>query len=554
MPRAVVAHGRRGGEAPHPLRRAVRIAAALAVLHAALTFENAWPTFLVVPSAAPSVEAAALVAGLAVLAAVGRLPGPRGVSAIAIGVTLLVVLRYASVTTAGLYGRPVHLYFDLPHVPNVAAMLAKVASPPRLALFAAAALGLVVAVLAVSRLAVRVVVDGVARPAERSALGVAAIAALAVYALGGADARRSFAEPAVAAAWTQVERAVSAHRAVRDGTLLPPAEPLGDGPLPGLRGADVIVVFVESYGAVALDRRDIAAEIAGARAALERAIAATGRSVVSGRVRSPTFAGASWLAHASFLAGIRVDHGGAYAALLGGSPDTLARRFRRAGYRTVSLMPGLREPWPEGAALGFDVLYDARAIAWRGPEFGWWRIPDQYSLARLDALERGRADRPPLFALVATVSTHVPFRPTPPYQPDWERLASDRPFAGDDLAPRLSARPDWLDLAPAYAESLRYALRTLAGYVERWPDDDAVLIVLGDHQPAASIAGPDASWDVPIHVIARPEALIGLERQGLVAGLTPDPSPVVPMERLAVILLDAFAGRGGREAAGRASH
>src|SRR5690606_6930161 len=101
--------------------------------------------------------------------------------------------------------------------------LAKVASPARIALFGAAALGVVVGVLAISRYAVRVVVDGVGRPAERTVLGVASAAVLAVYTLGGADARRLFAEPAAAAAWTQAERLVDARRAVRDGTLLPPA-------------------------------------------------------------------------------------------------------------------------------------------------------------------------------------------------------------------------------------------------------------------------------------------------------------------------------------------
>src|SRR5690606_24891288 len=179
-------------------------------------------------------------------------------------------------------------------------------------------------------------------------------------------------------------------------------------------------------------------------------------------------------------------------------------------YRSAAVMPGLREPWPEGAAFGFAAIHDARAIDWHGPAIGWWRIPDQYTFARLDALERARADRRPLFALVATVSTHVPFRPPPPYQADWARLETDRPFDADALARQLESGPDWLDLGPAYADSLRYAFRTLAGYLERWPNDDLVLIVLGDHQPAASIAGPGASWDVPIHVIARPDALVGL--------------------------------------------
>ena len=74
---------------------------------------------------------------------------------------------------------------------------------------------------------------------------------------------------------------------------------------------------------------------------------------------------------------------------------TLVSVFKSAGYRTVAVMPGLRQAWPEGAFYGFDEIYGAEAstIAVRG--FGWWRIPDQFSLAALDARELQPQPRKP---------------------------------------------------------------------------------------------------------------------------------------------------------------
>src|SRR5690606_15599707 len=118
------------------------------------------------------------------------------------------------------------------------------------------------------------------------------------------------------------------------------------------------------------------------------------------------------------------------------------KRFARAGFRTVAVMPGLRADWPEGAFLGFDALYDAAALEYGGPEFGWWRIPDQYALAKLDVAERHAAPRAPLFAFFATLSTHVPFRPTPPYEADWERLLAAEPFDAAAVARSFAERPD----------------------------------------------------------------------------------------------------------------
>jgi hypothetical protein len=243
------------------------------------------------------------------------------------------------------------------------------------------------------------------------------------------------------------------------------------------------------------------------------------------------------------MTALPIDHGGAYELLLTQSRDSLPRRLKRAGYRPIALMPGLRSGWPEGAFYGFDTLYGADALDYRGPEFGWWRIPDQYALAKLDEIELAPRSRKPLFVFFPTISTHIPFRPTPPLQPDWARLLSPDPYDETPLGASLALDPDWLDRSPAYVDSLRYAYEYWSSYLLARPSRDFVLILLGDHQPAASITGEGARWDVPVHVVAsRPDILEALQRRGFAPGLTPRGAAIGEMRRLAPTLLEVFAG------------
>ena len=106
-------------------------------------------------------------------------------------------------------------------------------------------------------------------------------------------------------------------------------------------------------------------------------------------------------------------------------------------------MPGIRADWPEGSFYGYEALLDSRSIDYRGPDFGYWRIPDQFSIARFAAAAARRrrpADRsswcfPPSPAIFHS-------DPVPPYQPDWSRLtaADTLRAAGAGPVARAAAR------------------------------------------------------------------------------------------------------------------
>jgi hypothetical protein len=523
------------------------LAAALVLLNASLTFGNVWPTPKIAWRAALSIELAAV---MVLVMATHAWPGSsrrRWLGWLAGLWLVLVIGHYADITAFGLYGRDINLYWDARHLTNVASMLA--GATPLWVM--GAALGattlLLGAMFIVTRWALGRVADGAARPDSRAALSVivVTIAALCVWQFATRsptdtdDRDDLFAAPVTPAFVRQARLALGV---ISPGTGLLAASPELDVPLTGLGQADVLLTFVESYGAVTYDRPDIAVELETPRSALEAAARETNRSIVSAYVRSPTFGGSSWLAHLSLLSGVEVRDGYAHALLMTQPRDTVVGTFARAGYRTVAMMPGLRQDWPEGAFYHFDRIIGFDELDWTGPRFGWWTIPDQFTLARLDALERPSGPRPPVFAFFPTGTSHAPFGPIPPYQSDWRRVLSAEPFAAPDIERAQAQQPRLANLGPGYTRAIAYEFETLAGYLHENALDDLVVLVAGDHQPPAAVSGAGASWDVPVHVIASSDALLRrFVAHGFRRGMEPVRPAVAGMDGLLTIMLDAFS-------------
>jgi hypothetical protein len=245
------------------------------------------------------------------------------------------------------------------------------------------------------------------------------------------------------------------------------------------------------------------------------------------------------------LSGIDVRDADTNAQLMAAHRDTLVRLFERRGYRTVAVMPGLKETWPEGAFYGFDRIYGAAQLAYHGPEFGWFAVPDQFSLWRLRQLELDRPARAPLFVLFPTISTHFPFSPTPPYQRDWSRLSTEHAFDPAAVASAYGDQPDWMNFGPGYVRALSYDFSCLTDFLTLESHRDLVLVVIGDHQPAAAVSGEGARWDVPVHIVtSHGGAMERLISDGFTRGMTPGGS-LGPMSRLLPILLHSFSAPNG---------
>jgi len=318
----------------------------------------------------------------------------------------------------------------------------------------------------------------------------------------------------------------------------------GDRLLTGLRGKDVLLVFVESYGRVAIQDSSFAPRV---RAVLDRGTAelrAAGFSSRSAFLTSPTFGGLSWLAHATLQSGIRVDGRRRYDQLVRHDRLTLTRAFKRAGWRAVGVMPANRRAWPEGFSYyGYDAIYDRRNLGYRGPGFGLPPMPDQYTFLALHDLELAERHRPPLFAEVDLISSHAPWTRIPRLIP-WEEVGDGSIFARipAEESTRAALFGDGERAREGYGRSIEYSLRTLLSFVRRYGDDDLVLVVLGDHQPATVVTGQGAGHDVPISVIAHdPKVMDQIAGWGWQDGMVPSPrAPVWPMAAFRDRFLTAF--------------
>jgi hypothetical protein len=320
----------------------------------------------------------------------------------------------------------------------------------------------------------------------------------------------------------------------------PPAQALG-----ALRGRDFKLLFLESYGAMAFEHPRVGPRLATARAQLAADIAASGRLVASAYVRAATFAGASELSHLTLLSGIDLSDPLRHDLLLTTQRPTLSSLFRRAGYQTVGLYPALSWAWAESRFYGFDLFLDARNMQYAGPPLGYWKVPDQFSLARFDQLHPVTAGSPPRFLFFPTITSHLPFGPVPPYQPDWARLLTPDPFGAAETERLRTAYVDWLDMLPNYVGMFDYTYRWLGGYLLRPEARESVMLWVGDHQPAASVSGEGASWDVPVHIVTRdPELLARFVALGFRPGLEPARPVLGGLHDLNALLLKALAAPG----------
>ncbi len=536
-----------------PYRRIGAAVLALLFLNATLSFREWWPTPGVLPDDRLAPEFVWL--WLILLAVVGLRGGlsPRVLQVLTVTYGLLVVGRYADVTVPSLFGRPINLYWDGAQIPRFLWVSAQDLPWWLSAGILAGVLLFFWALHRLLRLAIRVA----AREAVPYALrrpwtwGVtAAEAALVAANYAGVQATWPYvSKPVIPTYWRQANLLTTAFSPGRLAEVLPPSTVLDQAlaappgvALGALGGRDLYLILLESYGAIAYDNPEAARRLAPARARLAAEIAATGRDVVSGFLRSPTFGGGSDLAQLSVLSGLDLSDPLRHDLLLTTERPTLMTLFRAQGYQTIGFYPALSWDWPERAFYGFDVFLEGRGLDYQGPALGYWNIPDQYSLARLEQLYPRSPEAPPRFLFFPTINSHLPFSQAPPYQPNWQRVLTPEPFDEAELQRARADQPNWLHMFPGYLRMIEYSYRWLGGFLQQPEPRDTVFVLAGDHQPTANVSGEGASWDVPVHIIARDPALLArLTAAGFRPGLEPPRPPLGGLHDLTGFLVSAFS-------------
>lgn len=311
-----------------------------------------------------------------------------------------------------------------------------------------------------------------------------------------------------------------------------------------LKGKDVLMVFIESYGRTALDKPEFSAHIRPLMQDQSKKLQAAGFGVRSAWLTSPTVGGLSWLAHGTAMSGLWINSQLRYDTLVMSQHPSLNQLFRQSGWKTVGVMPAITMAWPEGNYFGYDQLYHAFNSGYQGEPFNWVTMPDQFTLAAFQRNELQPKNRKPVMAEIALISSHAPWTPVAVLV-DWNEIGNGKIFntqakSGD--APEVV----WKDPARIRLQfrlSIEYTLNTLVDYLLTYGNDDLVVIAFGDHQPAPLVTGDSDNRDVPVHFFARDSKVIeSISAWQWSEGMIPEnEAPVWRMDELRGRLIETFS-------------
>ncbi|WP_051430311.1 CDP-alcohol phosphatidyltransferase [Streptomyces roseochromogenus] len=296
--------------------------------------------------------------------------------------------------------------------------------------------------------------------------------------------------------------------------------------VPDLRGKDMIFTFIESYGRSAVEDPIMAPGVDRTLDARTKALAKAGFHAKSGWLTSATYGGSSWLGHSTTMSGLWISDQQRYRTVMASDHMSLTDAFKKTGaFDTVGVMPGVQKGWPEQKWYGLDKVYNAFELGYRGPKFSWSTMPDQYTLQQYQDRVHSKkpADGKSRMSLLILTSSHTPWAPIPRMVP-WNQLGDGSVFDSIEKAghPSTYTLTDDTHTKEEYGKSVQYTVTALTEWLERYGNDNTVLVFLGDHQPNAHASGNHASRDVPVSIVAKdPKLLDKIDSWGWTDGLRP---------------------------------
>ena len=287
---------------------------------------------------------------------------------------------------------------------------------------------------------------------------------------------------------------------------------------------NLYLIFVESYGSVLYKRPDYLQKYTALTNELDATLKEHGLHVKSTLSTAPTWGGGSWMSYTSAFMGLRIDEHPEYLTLFDKYqtqtyPD-LGFYLQSQGYQYERLV-ALSTELSDSAWQKYSNFYKADAwiryhdLGYTGPGYGWGPAPpDQYTINKAHELITQNSDGP--FALFyITQNSHYPWIPHPTLVKDWRTLNQVQ-NVNDQVDPEAIAHET---RRQNYFNAIEYQLRFLTDYMIHLDDDNAIFVLLGDHQPPRVSRRSDG-WETPLHIISKDERFIdSLAEYGFVDGL-----------------------------------
>ena len=532
----------RAGAGPR-FRQAVRYAVA------ALALGLVWFT-LVLPDRTYQLSFGAFVRipiELLVLVAVALVlpPWPRRIVAIIAGILfgVLILAKFLNMAYYDLLNRAFNPVTDWPEISQAKGVV-QAAIGARLTWVALIVLLIALAVLVAAITAAAIHLTAVASRHRRgTARGLAALTAvwglsagLSLQLIPGSPVATASATGLAVAEVHATQAALADPRIFGQAIHSPDPEAAipASGLLTGLRGKDVLVVFVESYGQVAVQGTSFSPGVDAVLRKQESRLTAAGWSTESAWMGSPSAGGVSWLGHSTLQSGLWVNSQQRYDEIIASQRFTLSDAFNKAGWRTVADDPE-DDDWPPGSTFyHYDQIYNRSNVGYKGPDFSYSAMPDQYMYAEFQRLELTPGHQP-VFAEIDTTSSHTPWVPLPSMVP-WNQVGDGSVF-DSQRGTAAEVAHVWSNtntVRQYFGQSIQYSMTALTSWVTELNDPNLVLFLVGDEQPHSTVSGPDPDNYVVASIITRsPSVLQQISSWHWQDGLLPSPS--APFEEM-----DAF--------------
>ncbi len=260
-------------------------------------------------------------------------------------------------------------------------------------------------------------------------------------------------------------------------------------------------LVIEAYGEI-LTTWDMADAYRALISRIQTRLEAAGYRARTGISSAPVHGGRSWLSLGTMQTGILIDQPESFTLLTSRVREvpTLIGFFRNQGYHTGSLEPGTKDRTGVGAGdmYAHELRVTAPQLDYQGTKYGWGVIPDRFSLetfrkSSLPALAE------PRYLFYMAVSTHYPW--TRDTVPAYEDSADWPPLPGVEKI--------GTDYRLHYLKSVEYEWRALADFLEADKSQDAVIVVLGDHQPRLESNSPgEVTFHTPVHILSKDGAFV----------------------------------------------
>ena len=301
---------------------------------------------------------------------------------------------------------------------------------------------------------------------------------------------------------------------------------------------NIYLIFVEAYGSVLYKRPDYRIAYTDLLGEIEQRLRDNNFYLASSLSQSPTWGGGSWLAYTSAIYGLRMESHPQYLTLMDRYQTALPRYpdlgnyMRGQGYHyfwITSIAEELSDTkWERYTRFyGTDEWLRYSDLEFNGLHYGWGPAPpDQYVLAYARDVAMSDQEKP-LFMFYITQNSHYPYEPLPTLVEDWHDL--NVPSANGD--PVAAEEVEQAQLRANYLKAIDYSLNMLTDFILNHADEDAIFVLVGDHQPPRVSRRADG-YETPIHIISRdPTFIKNLAQYGFVNSME---VPVPPIEATSV--------------------